>query len=188
MNFSFAARLLPNLSHSFDNCMIFPIGLYAFSATASPNSFAAFLASFALLTKCDTTAIKADIPAITHPNTGIVLIAMPTARNAPARVKLATVPAFAATVSAAIAPAFAVCAVDAVPDAPALATFAAVFAVVAVVFAAVAVVSAVSAAVALATAFAHHSFTPRNVTRVNAESLFKASDTCCKPMVIAMTD
>ena len=65
---------------------------------------------------------------------------------------------------------------------------AAVFAVVAVVFAAVAVVSAVSAAVALATAFAHHSFRPRNVTRVNAESLFKASDTCCKPMVIAMTD
>ena len=188
MNFSFAARLLPNLSHSFDNCMIDPMGLYAFSATASPNSFAAFFASFALPTKCEITAIKAEIPATIHPNTGIVLMAMPTVRNAPARVKLATVPAFAATVSAAIAPAFAVCAVDAAPDAPAFAPFEAVFNAVAAVLFAIAAFSMFSAAAALATAFAHHSFTPRNVTRVNAESLFKASDTCCKPMVIAMTD
>jgi putative Mn2+ efflux pump MntP len=45
---------------------------------------------------------------------------------------LAIVHVFAATVSAAIAPAFAVFAVDAAPDAPAFATFAAVFAVTAV--------------------------------------------------------
>ena len=167
------------------------------------------MASFALLTKKATRPIRAEMPARIQPNTGIDLMATPTARNAPARVKFATAPAVAAAVCPVCAAVLATCAVVlAVAPAvlaacaPAFASLAAVLATVAAVFAVVAAassvaaavsafnatVSAVSAVVAAATTFAHHSLRPRNVVRENAESLFNVSDTCCNPMVIAMTD
>ena len=97
------------------------IGLYAFSAMDLYHSSAAFLASFALPTKCDTRAIKAEMPARIQPNTGMDFIAVPTIRKAPASPIFAAVPATADAVCTPWA--------AAAPDvAVALPVFAAVFA------------------------------------------------------------
>ena len=171
------------------------IGLYEFSAMALYHSSAAFFASFALPTKCDTRAINADIPARIQPNTGIDLIAAPTIRNAPASPMFAAVPA---TADAVCTP----CAAAAPVDAPMLAVFApfaavcaAVLAVVATVDAVVAVVSAIVAAVdaicsprPMASNLFHHSRNELTVANRNAESLFNVADTCCNPIVMDIND
>ena len=95
MNCFFASRSLPSSFHRCDKSMIAAMGLYEFSAMALYHSSAAFLASFALPTKCETSAINADIPARIQPNTGMDLIAAPTIRKAPASPIFAAVPATA---------------------------------------------------------------------------------------------
>ena len=95
MNCFLASRSLPSAFQRADKSMIAAMGLYEFSAMALYHSSAAFLASFALPTKCETSAINADIPARIQPNTGMDLIAAPTMRNAPASPIFAAVPATA---------------------------------------------------------------------------------------------
>ena len=107
------------------------------------HSSVAFLDSFALLTKCDTSAINADIPARIQPNTGMDLIAAPTMRNAPASPMFATVPAVADAVCTA-------CAAAAPVDAPTLAVLAVLLACSAAAFAVVAAVDAMVAVVSAA--------------------------------------
>ena len=159
------------------------------------HSSVAFLDSFALLTKCDTSAIKADIPARIQPNTGMDLIAAPTMRNAPASPMFATVPAVADAVCTAcaaaapvVAPTLAVLAVLLACSAAAFAVVAAVDAMVAVVSAAVAAVDAICSPRPTANKLFHHSFALFNVIRENAESLFKVCATCCNPIVIDIND
>ena len=107
--------------------------------------------------RADTAATKPTIAVTIHPNTGIDLIARPTARNAPARVRFAVVPAVAAAVFAPLAAVSNVSVTAACPVATAFCSFA-------VVFNCVAPASAVSATVAFATIPAHHSLRPLSVT------------------------
>ena len=115
-------------------------------------------------------AVKA---ARSQPTPGILAIATPTARKAPARVKFAVVPATALAVCAPWAAAFA-------PEATALCSWAAVLA-------STARASSVSATVAAFTIPVHHFLRLFNVTSRNALSLFKVCATCCIPIVIAIT-
>ena len=110
-----------------------------------------------MLLKYETAATIAPIAAAIQPNTGILLIAAPTIRNAPAKVMFAAVPAVAAAACTPVATVFAVCAVVFAPAA-------AVFAVCAAVFATCAAVSVVVLVVPAANILAHHSFAFVSVT------------------------
>ena len=126
-----------------------------------------------------------------QPNTGIEAIAAPTARKAPASVKLAVAPATAPAVLAACAvvfatvePVFAMTAVVCDCFATACAVVeATVFAVVAA-SACFSAVSSACATLAACVIFVHHCFSEFIVTSLKALSLFSACETCCRPIVI----